>query len=95
VFVEEEDLRGQTDAIDLRQCYNVGSFWLPRKGDGWADRPGMWHSRGMNLSFADGHVIYKHWDNRATQTMRLNDFYVTTPNNADLKWLQSVSGADR
>ncbi|MGE5609024.1 MAG: type II secretion system protein [Bacillota bacterium] len=93
VFIEGGDLRGTTEALNLQTCYNVGSYIVPRKGDSWVDPPGMWHAMGANISFADGHVIYRHWDNRATQTMRVDQFNLTTPNNGDLKWLQSVSGA--
>ncbi|HEX2971414.1 MAG TPA: hypothetical protein VHP11_03725, partial [Tepidisphaeraceae bacterium] len=65
----------------------------PRKGVAWGDPPGMWHGFGMNLSFADGHVIYKHWDSRSTQTIKIGQFGAQTPNNGDLKWMQELSGA--
>jgi prepilin-type processing-associated H-X9-DG protein len=92
VFIENNDPR--TNTGNIQGSYNLGSFMVPRHGDAWVDIPGMWHNRGANIAFADGHVIYKHWDSLATQKLGDGNFNATTPNNNDLKWLQSVGGAE-
>lgn len=90
VFIEEYDPRG----------YNIGSFALQKTGDQWVDFPAHRHGnrwRGGNtfgngscLSFVDGHVEFWRWDD--PRTLQLNGFYNNTPNNPDLKRLQSVAG---
>jgi len=82
VFIEEYDPRG----------FNLGSFALPRHGDSWVDYPVNWHNGGCNVSFADGHAEYFQFLDKRTAQIR--DFYASTPNNPDLKKLQSWVGYD-
>lgn len=77
--IEEYDPRG----------YNVNSFMVPPTGDKWVDYPGTWHDWGTNISFCDGRVEYWRWNDQ--QTRNINSFYANTPNNPDLKRLQSVT----
>jgi prepilin-type processing-associated H-X9-DG protein len=58
-------------------------------GDRWWDFPAIWHSRGCNMSFADGHVEHWHWMDTRTLTLTSG---ATTANNQDLKRLQASIG---
>jgi prepilin-type processing-associated H-X9-DG protein len=58
-------------------------------GDRWWDFPAVWHSRGCNFSFADGHV--EHWRWMDARTVGLSSG-ATTLNNPDLKRLQASIG---
>ena len=78
VFIEEFDPRG----------FNLGSFACNTTGDQWIDYPLTWHTRGCNLSFADGHAEYWQWSD--ARTWAIKDFYTVTPNNPDLKRLQAA-----
>lgn len=80
VFIEEFDPRD----------YNRGAFVLLNSGDEWVDYPVSWHNKGTCLSFADGHSEFRKWVDR--RTIALKDFYTSTPNNPDLKWLQKLVG---
>lgn len=80
VFIEEYDPRGS----------NLGSFVIYNSGDQWVDYPVSWHNRGACFSFADGHAEYFQWSD--ARTVALNNFYITTPNNPDLKMLQKLVG---
>jgi len=82
VFIEEFDPRG----------FNEGTFALPRNGDSWVDYPVNWHNGGCNVSFAAGHGEYFQFVDPRTGQIR--DFYASTPNNPDLKKLQSWLGYD-
>lgn len=75
-------------AVDLS---NTGTF----SGHGtpnpywWIDTPGSYHSEGVVLSFADGHVEHHVWQEKST----LGPIGVTGPrrtsaNDRDIKWLQ-------
>jgi prepilin-type N-terminal cleavage/methylation domain-containing protein/prepilin-type processing-associated H-X9-DG protein len=83
VFIEEYDWRGT-----VTTGYNRGSFAVRVTGDTWIDYPGTWHSKGVCLSFADGHVEYWQWTDPRTLTINTNS--VTQSNNRDLKRLQAV-----
>ena len=58
-------------------------------GSRWWDVPGSRHSRGCNLSFADGHVEHWRWMDPRTVTAQPNQ---TTPDNVDLERLQQCMG---
>lgn len=78
VFIEEHDPRG----------YNMGSWIIQKTGANWIDYVPSWHAGGINLSFADGHS--EHWIWQDPRTRTINQFGASTPNNPDLKRLQSV-----
>jgi prepilin-type N-terminal cleavage/methylation domain-containing protein/prepilin-type processing-associated H-X9-DG protein len=87
VFIEENDVRNA--AIG----YNIGSFGIPKNGDTWIDYPAAWHTNGVNLSFADGHVEYRQWGDKRTVALAASaQNNVNTPNNVDLKMLQRWAG---
>ena len=82
VFIEENDSRG----------YNMGGFveWYPltvTPGQ-WVDYVAGWHLGGANFSFADGHV--ENWQWYDPRTLKVTDFYQTTPNNKDLERLRTA-----
>ena len=79
VFVEEYDPRG----------FNINSFGLIHSGDSWIDTIAHLHRDGATISFADGHAIYWQYSDPRTLTITIG---CTTPNNVDLKYLQSVDG---
>lgn len=79
VAIEEWDPRG----------YNINSFIIPPTGNNWVDFPATWHNYGCNISFCDGRVESWQWTDPRTRL--LDSFGVSTPNNADLKRLQTVS----
>ncbi|MGA2247876.1 MAG: prepilin-type N-terminal cleavage/methylation domain-containing protein [Verrucomicrobiota bacterium] len=66
---------------------NDGYFAMEVLGDAWNDIPASWHSRGDNLSFADGHVEHWRWMDPRTLTAV---FGATTPNDPDLLRLQAA-----
>lgn len=52
------------------------------------DIPGSLHSRGTNLSFADGHVERRAWvGSRYVLPVRLNSPFITDDPDADSRWL--------
>jgi len=77
VFGEEDDPRG----------FNAGSWMIPSEGDRWVDFPAIRHPKGANFTFADGHAEYHAWLDPAT--LGITEFYQTTPDNVDLKWVQA------
>ena len=52
IDTQEDDIYDSTFGI-----FSPGSYWA----NYWIDLPADRHSRGANLSFADGHVEYWHW----------------------------------
>ncbi len=68
---------------------NDGFFAASVTGNTWGDAPGVWHSRGCNFSFADGHVEHWHWMDPRTLTLAIG---VETDNNPDLQRLQACLG---
>jgi prepilin-type N-terminal cleavage/methylation domain-containing protein len=83
LLIEEPDYRG----------YNWGSWVINPKYSGakdqWIDWAASYHFReGCTLSFADGRSEYWKWQDSRTPTIQ--DFYATTPGNADLIRLQDV-----
>jgi len=79
--------------LDAGTC-DSGSFYFCPYGynyepeSNWVNSPSDRHSRGSNLSFADGHVEYHRW-----KWPRSLDWDVpaTTPDDiADLRWLQAL-----
>jgi prepilin-type processing-associated H-X9-DG protein len=51
--------------------------------------PAMWHNNGCDFSFADGHVEAFKWRDPRTLAIKVINS-VRTPNNPDLKRMQSV-----
>jgi prepilin-type N-terminal cleavage/methylation domain-containing protein/prepilin-type processing-associated H-X9-DG protein len=80
--------------VDERvETINDGSFALQwafkeREPGTWLlrDKPGVSHSRGANLAFADGHVEYRRWEDARTVSAPRDD--AVMPGNADLLWMQ-------
>jgi prepilin-type N-terminal cleavage/methylation domain-containing protein/prepilin-type processing-associated H-X9-DG protein len=60
--------------------------------DGFYHYPATYHSGGAVVSFVDGHAEHRKWtDPRTTRNPRKNQLILhteTSPNNADLRWLQ-------
>jgi len=54
------------------------------------DFPAAYHYYGANLGFADGIARFRQWLDARTSPIRLN-FAVSSPNNLDVTWLQSIS----
>ncbi len=78
VFLDEHQ-----DSID------DGHFGFAPEGDKWMNLPAMWHNNGCDFSFADGHADILRWrDPRTLAIKTINT--VSTPNNLDLKRLQSI-----
>jgi prepilin-type N-terminal cleavage/methylation domain-containing protein/prepilin-type processing-associated H-X9-DG protein len=67
-----------------------GFFGILIKGDLWVNVPAIWHSRGCNFSFADGHA--EHWKWMDSRTLTLVNG-ATTANNPDLQRLQASIGS--
>jgi len=66
-----------------------GHFGFNPEGDLWMNLPAVWHNRGCDFSFADGHAEHFRWID--LRTMALKDINSTiTKDNPDLKRLQSV-----
>lgn len=84
VFIEESDHRG----------WNVGS-WLMRVQNGtqgrFVDYVSLFHYQGIadNISFLDGHVETKIWDDPDTIRANKNkQFFLNDPGNVDWDWLR-------
>lgn len=83
VFIEEHD--------PLEDGVYAGSFLVLPGGNIWLDLPAIWHPRGTNMSFSDGHAEYKRWSD--PRTLRLKPFphpASNTPNNKDLVELRQL-----
>ena len=77
LLIEENDPRG----------FNMGS-WIIGGGSSWIDFCPAWHDNGANMAFADGHAAYRRWVDPRTPLIK--SFYMSTPGNPDLQFLQSV-----
>jgi prepilin-type N-terminal cleavage/methylation domain-containing protein/prepilin-type processing-associated H-X9-DG protein len=64
---------------------------------GWIDWPGTRHNQSANLSFVDGHVETKKWQDARTlkPVRRITLSTEQTPNNPDVTWLWERSTARR
>jgi prepilin-type processing-associated H-X9-DG protein len=69
---------------------NDGFFAILIAGSVWGDLPAVWHGRGCNFSFADGHA--EHWRWMDPRTVALTQMQTSTPNNPDLQRLQACLG---
>jgi len=67
-----------------------GHFGFAPEGDKWMNLPAMWHNGGCDFSFADGHVEPLKWRDSRTLALKVINS-ITTPNNPDLKRLQSIT----
>ena len=66
-----------------------GHFGFNPEGDLWMNLPAVWHNRGCDFSFADGHAELFKW--RDARTLALNVINsISTPNNRDLKKVQAA-----
>jgi len=70
-----------------KSSINDGLFAIPVVGDKWNDNPGILHTRGCNLSFADGHVEHWRWKDGRTLTLVAGG---TTVGNPDQKAMQAI-----
>jgi prepilin-type processing-associated H-X9-DG protein len=78
---------------------NDGALFVNMYDTGLATRiidfPAAFHALGANLSFADGSVRFRQWiDARTTPAPRYNSsmvLNVSSANNQDILWLQSVT----
>ena len=89
--------------IDEREdSINDGYFTVDMKGFGGSgngfvlvDYPASYHNNCGSLSFADGHCEIKKWlDPRTMPPLRKDQnltWYVDSPNNSDIRWLQEHS----
>lgn len=82
VFIDEHE-----DSI------NDGFFYFSMAGGanaGWIDVPGGRHNQGANLTFADGHVETKKWQDPRTliPVLRIPTNIIRTPNNPDYDWVR-------
>jgi prepilin-type N-terminal cleavage/methylation domain-containing protein/prepilin-type processing-associated H-X9-DG protein len=66
-----------------------GHFGFAPEGDTWMNLPAMWHNNGCNFSFADGRADALQWRDPRTLAIKVSNT-VRTPNNPDLKRLQSI-----
>jgi prepilin-type N-terminal cleavage/methylation domain-containing protein/prepilin-type processing-associated H-X9-DG protein len=77
--------------VDSGTC-DSGSFYISPFGYGygpestWINSPADRHSRGSNLSFADGHVEYHQW--RSPKSTNYSQLAEGPEDVADLRWLQ-------
>ena len=78
VFIEEDDPRGSN--------WNSWIIYLNR--DQWVDYVIGWHDGGSDLSFADGHCEYWHWEDE--RTLQITNFGEWSPDNEDLHRLQEA-----
>jgi len=71
-----------------------GGFYLwPKGDDAWIDNlPSDRHSRGANLSFADGHAEYRRW--MYPKSLDWDAPVACEADRADLKWLQARATED-
>ena len=90
--------------IDQREdSLNIGNFYTDMRGYPGQpdvlrfayDYPASYHSRAGGLSFADGHSEIRRWVDPRTmppitpgQRSRFNAEFTSSPNNADIRWLQ-------
>ena len=93
VFIEEFDYRRVGNST-----YGINPFVLyaPSIPDTWIDYPSTWHQYGANVSFADGHCEYFHFNDWRTgavlQFGSLAGHMAYEPGNSDLKTLERLSG---
>jgi len=66
-----------------------GHFGFAPESDIWMNLPAMWHNNGCDFSFADGHVEAFKWRDPRTLAIKVINS-VRTPNDPDLKRMQSV-----
>ncbi len=78
VFLDEHEL-----SID------DGHFGFAPEGDKWMNLPALWHNRGCDFSFADGHAEHFQWTDPRTLALKVINT-VSTPNNPDLKKFQAI-----
>ena len=67
-------------------------------GDWWLDLPGGRHNQGANISFADGHVETKKWqDSRTLKPVERQTYFPEgpSPNNVDFQWLWERASVPR
>lgn len=84
VFLDEHE-----DSID------DGTFGVAPGGDKWYNLPAMWHKKGCNFSFADGHAEHWRWLDPRTVLIRQINIVVHRPTNPDLKRLQAATATLR
>jgi prepilin-type processing-associated H-X9-DG protein len=69
---------------------NDGYYVTLLTGSVWSDFPAIWHSKGCVFSFGDGHAERHKWmDARTVSGIGSG---ASTPNNADLVWMQESAG---
>jgi prepilin-type N-terminal cleavage/methylation domain-containing protein/prepilin-type processing-associated H-X9-DG protein len=68
---------------------NDGLFVIASTGSRWSDVPAIWHSRGCNFSFADGHAEHWRWIDPRTLTLTAG---TTTLNSPDFQRMQACLG---
>ena len=60
VIVESQRKVGNT------YTWNKGAWVINLIGNNWAEPPANWHSKGVSLAYADGHVDKYHWRSKET-----------------------------
>jgi prepilin-type processing-associated H-X9-DG protein len=80
----------------------MGNFLVKMRGYpstpslyGFYDLPGFYHNNGGGFSYADGHSETRRWkDPRSMPPLKKNGIVeddLTTPNNVDVAYLQSIA----
>ncbi len=89
--------------LDMREdSVDMGNFLVKMRGYpstptqyGFYDLPGFYHNNGGGFSFADGHSETRRWkDARTMPALKKNGIVeddLTTPNNVDVAYLQSIA----
>jgi prepilin-type N-terminal cleavage/methylation domain-containing protein/prepilin-type processing-associated H-X9-DG protein len=80
--------------IDENPATINDGYWAQNPADPtkWIDSPAFYHSKGGNLSFADGHAERRKWSDRNVLTGKDGKdlgFAADPPNGQDLPWLQA------
>jgi prepilin-type N-terminal cleavage/methylation domain-containing protein/prepilin-type processing-associated H-X9-DG protein len=65
-----------------------GYFDIPAERNQWGNWPASIHNNGTVLGFADGHAEYWKWHD--ARTSQIKSYMTPSPNNDDLKRMQSV-----
>ena len=66
-----------------------GHFGFNQEGDLWMNLPAVWHDRGCDFSFADGHAEHFKWIDARTMALNVINS-ITTKNNPDLRRVQAA-----
>jgi prepilin-type processing-associated H-X9-DG protein len=60
IIVEAKRKRGKT------YTWNMGAWVIDLVNNNWTEPPANWHSKGVSLAYADGHVEKYKWRSKET-----------------------------